>query len=384
MAADEARITEVLTRSKNPAHRARRSRWGDPVGSPTGPPPSPEPEPLRPRAGRRFPDACRRGDVAARPLGVCSSRVGAPSILIVHPDRRTQRIVQRVLGSTGYRVDVADDLEQGARLLGHLEPILVVVDGSAASTSGAEALFNAARVRGAEACMTLIDPTQIAEAPRILGLAAVTNLLVHPMPVLGEELTITAQKLIRDDLFGAEKYLLWGTELHASLLTRASQRSHVVTDLSAQIRARGQSARVASMAMLVADELLSNAVHNAPVDDAGVHYRADLPRDIEIELDPRHQVAMRWGCDGRYLAIEVTDRFGSLDRPTILRALVPTGVKDGGAGAGMGIALAYRSCDHLVFNLAPGKRTEIIALIDVRYPQGERVPASSYNVFVER
>ena len=310
--------------------------------------------------------------------------LGASSILIVHPDRKTQRTVQRVLGSTGYRVDVADDLEQGARLLGHFQPVLVVVDGSAASADGAEALLAAARARGTEACMTLVDSVQVAQAPRILGLAAVTNLLVHPMPVLGEELTITAQKLIRDDLFGAEKYLLWGTELCAAGLTRASQRAHIVSDLAEQIRARGQSARVASMAMLVTDELLSNAVHNAPVDDLGAHYRADLARDGELELDVRHQVALRWGCDGRYLAIEVTDRFGSLDRETILRALVPSEVKDGGAGAGLGIALAYRSCDHLVFNLAPGKRTEVIALIDVRHPPGERVPASSYNVFVER
>jgi DNA-binding response OmpR family regulator len=310
--------------------------------------------------------------------------VSAPSIVIVHPDRRTQRIVQRVLGGTGYRVDIADDLDQGLRLLGNLRPILVVVDGSAMSAPGVEAFLVTARSRGAEACMTLVDAAQLAQAPRVLGLGAVTNLLVHPMPVLGEELTITAQKLIRDDLFGAEKYLLWGTELRATTLTRASQRAHIVGELAEQIRARGQSARVASMAMLVADELLSNAVHNAPVDDGGAHYRADLPRGGEIELDPRHEVVLRWGCDGRYLAIEVTDRFGSLDRETILRALVPNGVKDGSAGAGMGIALAYRSCDHLVFNLAPGKRTEVIALIDIRHPQGERVPASSYNVFVER
>ena len=59
-------------------------------------------------------------------------------------------------------------------------------------------------------------------------MGAVTNLLVHPMPVLAEELTITAQKLIRGDLFGAEKYLLWGTELHERVITRASQRAHVV------------------------------------------------------------------------------------------------------------------------------------------------------------
>src|SRR5262249_19337137 len=149
----------------------------------------------------------------------------------------------------------------------------------------------------------------------------------------------------------------------------------------------GLGPRAASVAMLVADELISNAVHNAPVDAAGAHYRADLPRDGDLALDARHQVALRWGCDGRYLAVEVTDRFGSLDRDTILRALVRmkppvvSGFKDAGGGAGMGIALAYRSCDHLVFNLAPGKRTEVIALIDVRSPHGERVPASSYNVF---
>jgi len=313
-----------------------------------------------------------------------SRRLRAPSILIVHPDHKTQRTVQRVLGATGYRIDVADDLAQGVRLLAHLEPILVVVDGSAMASTSVKQFFTVAKTRGAESCMTLVGAAQLEQMPRILGLGAVTNLLVHPMPVLGEELTITAQKLIRSDLFGAEKYLLWGTKLAATTLTRASQRSQLVSELAEQVRGRGQSARVASMAMLVTDELLSNAVHNAPVDASGRRYRAELARDGELELDGRHQVVLRWGCDGRYLAIEVTDPFGSLDRDTILRALVQNDVKNSGSGAGMGIALTYRSCDHLVFNLAPGKRTEVIALIDVRFPHSERVPASSYNVFVER
>jgi len=308
----------------------------------------------------------------------------APSILIVHPDRKTQRIVQRILGVTGHRVEVADDLEQAIRLIAHVTPVLVVIDGSAVMAPNAEELIATARARGAEACMTLIGAAQLDHMPKILGLGAITNVLVHPMPVLAEELTITAQKLMRGDLFGAEKYLLWGTELHATTLTRASQRSHIVGELAEQVRARGQSARVASMAMLVADELISNAVHNAPVDAHGVHYRADLPRDGELELDARHQVTLRWGCDARYLAIEVNDSFGSLPRDTILAALAKNDVRESGGGAGMGIALAYRSCDHLVFNLSPGKRTEIIALIDVRYPPTERMPASSYNVFVER
>lgn len=305
------------------------------------------------------------------------------SILIVHPDRKTQRMLQRILGVTGYRVDIADDLEQGERLVNNSAPILCVLDGISFEGSAIEKFFTYAKGRGSEACMTLLggDAEQV---PAILGMGSVTNLLVHPMPVLGEELTVTTQKLIRGDLFGAEKYLLWGTELHEHVISRASARPELVGRLAAQVRARGQSARVASMAMLVADELISNAVHNAPVDPSGAHYRKDLPRDQELELDEQHQVVLRWGCDARYIAIEVSDRFGSLDRDTILRALAKKDVRESGGGAGMGVALTYRSCDHLVFNLAPGKRTEIIALIDVRHPTAERVPASSYNVFVER
>ena len=79
-----------------------------------------------------------------------------------------------------------------------------------------------------------------------------------------------------------------------------------------------------------------------------------------------------WTLDTRNIRDFATDRHRSVDDTPA------------GGGAGMGIALAYRSCDHLVFNLAPGVRTEIIALIDVRYPPTERMPASSYNVFVER
>jgi CheY-like chemotaxis protein len=304
------------------------------------------------------------------------------TILIVHPDRKTQRVVQRILGVTGHGIDVADDGDQAMRLLQHLSPVLVVLDGNLLPTVAG--VIEMARARGAEACMTLLGGPSIDRVPAILGLGAVTNLLVHPMPVLAEELTITAQKLIRGDLFGAEKYLLWGTELHEATLTRASQRPEIVAQLANEVRALGQSARVASMAMLVADELLSNAVHNAPIDASGTHYRRELSRADELELDARHQVRLRWGCDARYFAIEVTDPFGSLDRDTILQSLAKNDVRESGSGAGMGIALAYRSCDHLVFNLAPGSRTEIIALIDVRHPPTERMPASSYNVFVAK
>src|SRR4051812_49425065 len=39
--------------------------------------------------------------------GPCYRRRTVHVILIVHPDRKTQRIVQRILGVTGHRIEVA-------------------------------------------------------------------------------------------------------------------------------------------------------------------------------------------------------------------------------------------------------------------------------------
>ena len=293
-------------------------------------------------------------------------------------------MVQRILGATGYRVTIADDVEQGIRLISHHAPALVVVDGSVVLSDRAEAFFDAAEARGTEACMTLLGNTNADDIPKILMRGAVTNLLVHQMPTLAEELTITAHKLLRRDLFGLEKYLLWGVDPRVAELTKGSDRAALVEQVANDLRAAGQSPRVSSMAMLVTDELLSNAVHNAPVDASGNHFRRDLARDQEVCLQPNETVRLRWACDARYVAIEVNDSFGSLDRKTILHALGKNDVRESGGGAGMGLALTYRSCDHLVFNLSPGRKTEIIALIDVRQSPTDRLPASSYNVFVER
>jgi CheY-like chemotaxis protein len=310
--------------------------------------------------------------------------VVATSILIVHPDRKTQRLVHRILGVTGYRVEIADTLAQASSTLDSLRPRLVVTDAALSLDPAYAEFFERARACGAEACMTLHGSPTADRVPQILGLGAVTNLLVHAMPVLAEELTITAHKLMRGDLFGVEKYLLWGTELHETTVDRASQRMDIVAELEAELVRRGQSARVARMVRLVADELISNAVHNAPIDEHGVRYLADQARDTELVLEGRHRVRVRWGCDARYVAVEVNDFFGSLDRDTALVALGKQAVREVGGGAGLGVAMAYRSCDHLVFNLAPGRRTEVIALVDVRYAATEQPPASSYNVFVEQ
>ena len=311
-------------------------------------------------------------------------------ILVIHPDRKAQRTVHRILGATLHAVDAADNLTQARRLMEQRSPALVVMAHHLLSEAGGVELVMAATKKGASGCLLLMNEAQADDLPRIFTTGSLTNLLGNPMPLMAEELTVTALKLLREDIFGLQKYLAWGIGIREHVVTSTDQRHELVDMLKQDVRALGLGPRIASMASLVTDELLSNALFNAPVDDHGRRTRHTDARDASRTLDEREQVTLRYACDARYLAIEVNDRFGSLTRPTVMDHLARTTqrgashkVVETGAGAGMGLGLVYSCCNHLIFNLAPGQRTEIIGLIDVRYRPSELGNlVGSFNVFV--
>jgi CheY-like chemotaxis protein len=311
-------------------------------------------------------------------------------ILLAAEDRKTQRTVQRVLSATLHRVEAVDTVAQARKILAEEPPALLVLDYQLMSATSAQALIQQAAEAGTLASLVLMNGQNPGALPGLLGLGSVTNLLANPMPLMAEELTVTALKLLRGDIFGLEKYMSWGVEARTYELDHTDQRTEVVDDLARAIRELGLGPRVASMARLTADELLSNAIYNAPVDSNGVHYRAGEQRDASRLIELRERPRLRYSCDARYLAVEVSDNFGSLRSSTILQHLVKATNRSGidridfdAPGAGMGIALAYSCSTHLIFNLEPSERTEVIGLFDVRFKPAERGNGiSSFNVFV--
>lgn len=313
-------------------------------------------------------------------------------ILVVHGDRKTQRIIHRILGATLYTIDAVDTAAQASKLLKQHVPALIVLDHAILTEPAGQALVADASAAGTTGCLVLVGDSHTEDIPRLFATGSLTNLLAHPMPVLAEELPVTALKLLRNDLFGLEKYMAWGVEARTCELHNALDRTDAVDLLARDVREFGLGPRVASMATLIADELLSNALYDAPVDADGNRLRISEPRHTDRPLQDRDQVTLRYACDARYLAIEVNDHYGSLDRETILSHLAKAPrrseldkVDFSGSGAGMGIALSYSCCNHLVFNLDPGHRTEAIGLIDVRFKPSElRHAVPSFNVFQRR
>ena len=197
------------------------------------------------------------------------------------------------------------------------------------------------------------------------------------MPVLAEELLATVQKLLRRDAFGLEKYLTWSADVRGYTLDDAQDREAVVSELAREVVAFGLPDRVGSLVSVIADELLANAIYAAPVDGAGTRVHAADPRDKVRALSGRDVVTLRWATDARYVAIEVRDRYGSIDPPAIARRLAVSQSSEGG----MGLALAYACCNQLVLDVAPGKLTEVVALLDVRFKPTELARSASFHVF---
>lgn len=223
-----------------------------------------------------------------------------------------------------------------------------------------------------------------ADSPAVEALLAAGwwHVVAHPMPLLGEELLATVQKLLRNDVFGLEKYIAWGAEVRSYTLSDARDRDDVVATLASDVIAVGLPDRVGPLVSVIADELIANALYVAPLDERKQRYRVNDPRDRSRPLRGRDVVTVRWATDARYLALEVRDRWGSLDPLAVASGLSNGKSVKTSTDSGMGLALAYACCTQLVVDLERDVMTEMIALLDMRYKLTELGRSASFHTFV--
>jgi hypothetical protein len=298
-------------------------------------------------------------------------------IVVAHPERKAQRALHRLVGATQCPIEVVPDVD--ALLAACDDQTIAVVDASLA-----HARPNL-REHPARAWIAVpgegLAPAEAAVVDALLT-SGWSHVVAHPMPILAEELLATVQKMIRGDVFGLEKYIVWGAEVRSYTLEDARDRDAAVNALAKDVVSVGLPDRVGSLVSVIADELIANALYAAPIDEAGVRFRSAEPRDQGRALAGRDLVTVRWATDARYLAIEVRDRWGSL-APTAIAGRLAGGGKQATASAesGMGLPLAYACCNQFVIGIAPQVMTEVITLLDVRYKPTELGRSASFHTF---
>ncbi|HUJ59199.1 MAG TPA: hypothetical protein VLX92_11925 [Kofleriaceae bacterium] len=205
--------------------------------------------------------------------------------------------------------------------------------------------------------------------------------------VVGEELDhgvfVTAQKLLTGDIFGIEKYLPAGTPVHYARLRDFEGRGRAiqtVLDYAEDSKIRRQ---VRSAIGSVCEELLMNALYDAPVDAEGKAVFADVdPHDRTRSRSPR-PVSIRYAATDQLFAIAVRDRFGRLAKNTILAYIdkcihSPNQIDRKTYGAGLGLYLVANAAATYVVNVAHGIATEVVCTFD----RGAKAPLRLVGVFV--
>ena len=205
--------------------------------------------------------------------------------------------------------------------------------------------------------------------------------------IVGDELDqgvfVTAQKLLTGDIFGVEKYLPAGTPVHYARLRDFDGRGRAidrVLEFAEQAKMRRQ---VRTAIGAVCEELLMNALYDAPVDDDGKQVFADVdPRQRRDTRSPR-PVSIRYAVTDQVFAIAVRDRFGRLAKNTILSYIEkcihsPDQIDRKAYGAGLGLYLVANAAASYVVNVAYGIATEVVCTFD----RGAKSPLRLVGMFV--
>lgn len=223
----------------------------------------------------------------------------------------------------------------------------------------------------------LVDVMQSSE--RILAVLMAENFA-------SSELTAIATRALAGDIFGLEKMVPWGTRIHSALVGDYQEKSVCISSVSEFAEMMGVRRKYRESIEQCLDEMLMNALYDAPVDDQGRQIFSDIPTKTRISLRVEQKVVVQYGCDGKNFAISVRDSFGTLERNTVLKYLhkclhAEQQIDRKTGGAGLGLYLMANSATRVIFNVLPGVATEAVCSFNLESP---KVQLETFGFFNEK
>jgi len=205
------------------------------------------------------------------------------------------------------------------------------------------------------------------------------------------ELVVTSVKLASGDIFGLEKYLAWGAKVHELEVSTYEEKRTVLLTVAQHAKEVGARRHVIGKIESVTDELLMNALYDAPAARKGQRpgqHTGELPSLTSAKTGER--ALLRYACDGRYFAISVQDSYGELHKEAILdnvmrarseRGAPRLGDDDAGMGAGLGLYFILSSVTRFIANVDPHVRTEVVCLFDLK-ESGRDAPSCARSLHI--
>ncbi len=318
-------------------------------------------------------------------------------ILFYDPDPKVRRVAERALIATGSDVEVVGDETALAASIEEdgYDLLMLNFDPPLGKDPKWSEILDKMGSRFPRTRLVLHATAQsedylpvLAERPFVRNLIAKIDEPLEP-----DELIVTAEKLLRNDLFGLDKYLLWGVEPYRLEIRDSRDKGRYVKEVARYAERLGCNDRTVELIETVVDELATNAIFNAPRDAHGKPRYAHLPRREHVVLDPHEVGTLEFACDGNFIAVSQTDPFGALTHDTIVSYLnrcltrgpqqLHTDSNGSSGGAGIGLYRVFQSLSKFVVNIDPGRKTEVISLIDLRLSMKRfRALPKSFHIFI--
>lgn len=151
----------------------------------------------------------------------------------------------------------------------------------------------------------------------------------------------------------------------SALLARASRRNARFDRMREYLTEQAVSERIISSLLIVAEELVMNALYNAPIEAGFMNARS---RAEDVELPPDRACEISYGVDDATVFLRVRDSFGALKRNRLLEVLLRCSAEgvvldESRGGAGLGMWTIFSAASAISVHVAPGAVTDITVTI---------------------
>jgi hypothetical protein len=174
-------------------------------------------------------------------------------------------------------------------------------------------------------------------------------------------------QLLERMMFGVEQAVLGPSGIgRVAMLARASRRAARFDRIHEFFSKRQMSTRMLSTIDEIVEELVMNALYDAPF-EAGYFSRA-MPRTQDVELPPDRACEISYGIERDNVFVRVRDPFGALTRVRLLAVLDRCSSKavsldESRGGAGLGLWRVFASASSVAITVVPGRATDILVRI---------------------
>jgi hypothetical protein len=307
-------------------------------------------------------------------------------VIVIASDKPLQKRLVAGAMAAGAAVQACDSTDE---LPPRFEAALILY---ATGWSISDPAFTALKSRLPEACRLV----PVIPAPQLESMVSLLADSRTPSALVAEELTVhtvssAVSKILYGDLFGLEKVMPWGVRIYSLLVGDYHEKSNAISSVGDFASAMGVRRKYREQIDQCLDEMLMNALYDAPVDDDGNPLFAAVPIKERVALRVEEKAVVQYACDGERFAVSVRDTFGSLERDRILQVLdkclhaPPTEQIDRQdtsrtGGAGLGLYLIANGATELYFHIFNGRATEVVVTFDL---QAARSQLRSFGIYEE-